>query len=152
MISWDDILKQYCFENDSYDECLDPSELTNYFVDVIPNYPFPTASPNLVRMTAHSYRNVLLLILPSEDYLYDFPVSVNISYLSSETTGRQPIYFSDTHSLLSLNNHSDFIKMHTRNDWLLEKAELNIDLPADFSNSPNHLFIFCGSLTPIPNM
>ncbi len=89
---------------------------------------------------------MLLPILPSDDVLYDLPVSVRLTHTSCHHTGRQRIYFSTLHSFPSLYNHSDFIKMHMHNAWLLGKTHITIDLPADYFVSPKHLFIFCGSL------
>ncbi len=146
MITWNDILLQYQFKDNSYEEHSDPSDLKNYFVEVIPKYRFQALNPKFNHVLAHSYYNMLLHIFPSDDILYDFPVSVIITYLSSHYTGRQFIYFSNIHSLLCLYTHLDFIKMHMHNAILLGKAELTIDLPAEYFVSPKHLFIFCGSL------
>ncbi len=71
-------------------------------------------------------------ILPSQDYLHDFPVLVIIRYKASHITGRQHIYFSDIHNYLCLYNHSSFLKMHMHNAWLLGVSELVIDLPDNF--------------------
>ncbi len=59
-----------------------------------PEYPFPAHHPTSNHLLAHLYHNVLLPILPSDDMLYDFPVSVIFTYISSRYTGRQHIYFS----------------------------------------------------------
>ncbi len=115
MITWNNILSQYQFQNPSYEEHCDPSDLKNYFVEVIPKYPFQALT-----------------------------VSVILTHISSHHTGRQHIYLSNIHNFLSLYNHSDFIKVHMHNDWLLGKIDLTIDLPADFFVSSKHLFIFCG--------
>ncbi len=94
----------------------------------------------------HLYHNVLLPILPSDDILYDFPVSVSFTYFSSQHTRRQRIYFSKLNSFLALYNHSDFLKIHMHNAWLLGKTDITMNVPADYFISPKHLFIFCGSL------
>ncbi len=97
-----------------------------FFVEVIPQYPLKVLDPNSNRLVVHSNHKVLLPILPSDDVLYDFPVLVYLTYLSSHLTGRQCIYFSKVHSFLSWYNHSDFIKMHMHNSWLLEKMILQL--------------------------
>ncbi len=84
-----------------------------------PEYPFPAHHPTSNHLLAHLYHNVLLPILPSDDMLYDFPVSVIFTYISSRYTGRQHIYFSKIHSFLYLYNHADFLKMHMHNSWLI---------------------------------
>ncbi len=112
MISWNNILSQYQFPSNTYEEHCDPSNLQNYVIDIIPKYPFPAFHPTSKRLVDHSYHNVLLPILPSDDILYDLPVTIKLTYLSSHCTGRQHIYFSKIHSFLALYNHSDFLKMH----------------------------------------
>ncbi len=129
MISWNDILSQYQFRTNTYKEHCDPSDLKNFFVEVIPQYHCKALNPNSNHLVVHSYHNVLLPILPSDDVLYDFPVSVSLTFTSSHYTGRQRIYFSTLHSFLSLYNHSDFIKMHMHNSWFLGKNNITIDLP-----------------------
>ncbi len=83
----------------------------------------------------HSYQDILLPILPFEDDLYDFPILVILYYIPSHETGRQRIYFSTLHTLLCLYNHSDFVKMHMHNAWLLTKTKLNITLPEELFES-----------------
>ncbi len=111
-------------------------------IEVIPKYPFQALNPKFNRSVMHSYRDMLQPILPSDDVLHDIPVSVIITHLSSQYTGRPCIYFCNIHSLLCLYNHLDFIKMHMHNAWLLGKTDLTINLPADYFVSPKHLFIF----------
>ncbi len=117
MISWNDILLQYQFPSNTYEEHCDPSNLQNYFLNVIPKYPFPAFHPTSNHLVAHSYHNVLLPILSSDDSLYDFPVRVKFTYLSSYCRGREHIYFSKIHSFLALYNYSDFLKMHMLGVW-----------------------------------
>ncbi len=102
MITWNDILLQYQFRYDSYEELSDPSDLKNYFVEVIPKHLFQALNLKFNHFVAHSYHDVILPILPSDNVLYDFPVLVIITHLSSHNTGRQSIYFSNIHSLLCL--------------------------------------------------
>ncbi len=109
MTSWNDILYQYQFQTTFYEEHSDPSDLTNYFVEIIPKYPLPAFDQNSICLVVHSYHNLLLNILPSDDIRYDFLVSVCFTYFSSQHTGRQLIYLSTLHSFLALYNHSDFL-------------------------------------------
>ncbi len=55
-----------------------------------------------------------------------------LTYLSSNTTGKQLIYFSKIDNFLSLCNHSDFLKMHMHNAWLLGKTDVTMHLPSDY--------------------
>ncbi len=59
---------------------------------------------------------------------------------------RQCIIFSKYHNILSLCNHSDFVKMHMHNAWLLGKNDLTICLPSDYFTEPKYRFVFCGTL------
>ncbi len=146
MTTWDDILSHYTFDSKSYIEHCEPANLHNLFVDVMPSYPIPAFKPNYNRFTDHTYYNVLASILPSTNILYDFPVTVNVTYVDRTSSGRQSIYFSNFNNFLSLYNHSDFLKMHLHNAWLLGKAKLTIDLPSDYFIQPKYLLIFCGTL------
>ncbi len=78
--------------------------------------------------------------------MYDFPVSVELTYLDVLSTRRQCILFNKYHNFLSLYNHSDFIKMHMHNAWLLKKSDLTIELPPDYFAKPKYLFVFSGTL------
>ncbi len=144
--SWKEVLSHYQFPSNSYEEHCDPSNLQNFFVNVIPKYPFPTHHPTSNHLVVHSYHNVLLPILPSDDMLYDFLVLVIFTYISSRYTGRQRIYFSKIHSFLYLYNHADFLKMHLHNAWLLGKTDTTMNLPIEYFVSPKHLFVFCSNL------
>ncbi len=115
-------------------------------MDVIPKYPFPAHHPNTNRLVAHSYDNVLLIILPSDDMLYVFPVLAIYTSIFSHYTGRQCIYFSKIHSFLSLYNHSDFLKIHMYNTWLMGKTDTTMNLPVKYFLSPKHLIVFCAGL------
>ncbi len=39
MATWDAILSQYSFDSKHYSEFTDPADLSNFFVDVVPEYP-----------------------------------------------------------------------------------------------------------------
>ncbi len=89
----------------------------------------------------HTYDNVLASMLPSADTLYDFPISVYVINLDRTSSGRQHIYFRNFHNFLLLYNHSDFLKMHMHNAWLLGKTDLTIHLPSDYFVQPNYLLV-----------
>ncbi len=133
MISWNDVLSEYQFPSKSSEEQCDPSNLQNFFVNVIPKYPFPAHHPTSNRLVVHTYHNVLLPILPSDNVLYDFPVLVIFTYISNHYTWRQHIYFSKMYSFLSLYTYSDFLKMHMHNAWLLGKTDTTMNLPRTLS-------------------
>ncbi len=99
------------------------------------------------RITTMSFRLSLLLLIPCTNTLYDFPVSVELAYLDVLSTRRQLIHYSKYHNFLCLYNHSDFIKMHMHNAWLLRKSDLTIELPSVYFTKPKYLFMFCGTLT-----
>ncbi len=94
MTTWDDLLSHYYFDSKTYNEHCDPADLHKPFVNFVPSYPMPAFQPNSNPLATYSYHNVLLPILPSADTLYDFPLRMCLTYLSSNTTGRQHIYFS----------------------------------------------------------
>ncbi len=142
MISWNDILSQYQFPPNSYEEHCDLSNLQNYFVNFIPKYPFPAFPSTSDHLVVHSYHNVLLPILSFDDILDDFPVTVIFTYLFSHCTGRQHIYFSKIHSFLVLYNHSDFLKTHMNKASLWGKTDTTMNLPIEYFVSLKHLFIF----------
>ncbi len=85
-------------------------------------------------------------ILPSTETLYDFPVSVEVTYLDVSSARRQRILFGKYHNFLSLYNHSNFIKMHMHNAWFLGNSDVTICLPSDYFIEPKYLFLFCGTL------
>ncbi len=146
MISWNNVLSQYQFPSNSYEEHCAPSNLQNYFVDVIPKYPFLPITQLLI-IWWHTC--IIMCAFPSFHLmtcLYNFPVLVIFTYISSHCRGRQRIYFSKIHNILSLYNHSDFLKMHMHNALLLGKTETTMNLPIEYFVSPKHLFVFCGSL------
>ncbi len=69
------------------------------------------------------------------------------SLLDVLSARKQRILFSKYHKKLCLYNHTDFIKMHMHNSWLLGKSDLTIELPSDHFMMPKYLFVFCGTLT-----
>ncbi len=146
MTTWDNILSHYTFDSKFYTEHYDPADLCKPFVDVVPSYPIPAFRPNYNRFAHHTNDNVLAPILPSADTLYDFHVSVYVIYLDRTSSWRQRIYFSKFNNFLSLYNHSDFLKMHMHNAWLLDKADLTIHLPSDYFVQPKYLLVFLGTL------
>ncbi len=139
-------LVTYSFDSKLYDELCDPAELCKPFVDVVPSYPIPAFRPNYNCFIDHEHDNILSPILPSNENLFDFSVSVDVTYLDKTSSRRQRTCFSKYHNFLSLYNHSDFVKMHMHNAWLLGKTDLTISLPSDFFIQPKYLFVFCGTL------
>ncbi len=98
MTTRDDIQSHYTFDSKFYTEHYDPSGLRKPFVDVVSSYPTPAFRPNYNRFANHTYNIVLAPILPSADTLYDFPVSVYLTYLDRISSGRQRIYFRNFHN------------------------------------------------------
>ncbi len=109
--------------------------------------PIPVFRPISNRFFHQDYSIVLSPIFTTINTLYDFPISVEMTYLDVLSTRKQCILFSKYHNFLSLCNHSDFIKMHMHNAWLLRKSNLTIDLPSDYFTKPKYLFVFCVTLT-----
>ncbi len=145
MATWDAILSHYSFDSKNYLESTGPADLSKAFVDVMPKYPIPAFRPNSNRFLYQDYNHVILPILTTTNTLYDFPVGVELTYLDVLSTWRQRVLFSKYHSILSLYNHSDFIKMHMHNAWLLRKSYSTIELPSDYCMKPKYLFfMFCG--------
>ncbi len=147
MTTWDAILSHYSFDSKHYSELTDPANLNKPFVDVVPEYPIPAFRPNSNHFLHQDYSNVLSPILTTTNPLYNFPISVKMTYLDVLSTRRQCIIFSKYYNFLSLYNHSDFIKMHMYNAWLLKKTDLTINLSSDYFTKPKYLFVFCGTLT-----
>ncbi len=97
-------------------------------------------------------------VLTTTNTLYDFPISVELTYLDVLSTRRQLILFSKYNNFLSLYNHSGLIKMHMHNAWLLGKFDLTIigftvalltgikTYRTDYFTKPKYLFVFCGTL------
>ncbi len=148
MATWDAILSHYSFDSKNDSESSDPVDLSKAFVDVMPEDPIPAFRPNSNRFLHKDYNHILLTILTTTNTWYDFPVSVELTYLDVLSTRRQCILFSKYHNFLSLYNHSDFIKMHMHNAWLLRKSDLTIELPSDYFMEPKYLLVFCGTMTP----
>ncbi len=146
MTTWNDILSYYSFDSKLYDELCDPAKFCMAFVDVVPSYPIPYFRPNYNNFAYHEYDNIFSPILPSTETLFDFPVSVDVTYLGETSSGRQCICFSKYHNFLSLCNHSEFVKMHMHNAWLFGKTDLTISFPSNFFVQPKYLFVFCGTL------
>ncbi len=147
MATWDAILSQYSIDSKNSSESTDPADLSKAFVDVVQEYPIPAFRPNSNRFLHQDYNHVLSPILTTTNTLYDFPVSVELTYVDIISTRRQRILFSKYHNFLSLYNHSDFIKMHMHNAWLLRKSDLTIELPSDYFTKPKYIFVFCRTLT-----
>ncbi len=146
MATWDHIPSHYSFDSNIYSEKSYPADLRKPFVDVVPNYPIPTFRPNYYHFLKHGYHHILSPIFPSTETLYDFPVSVEVTYLDVFSARRQHILFSKYHNFLSLYNHSDLFKIHMHNAWLLGKSRITICLPSAYFAEPKYLFIFCGTL------
>ncbi len=147
MATWDAIILHYSFDSKHYSEFTDPADLSKVFVDVVPEYPIPAFRPKSNHFLHQDYSNVLSPVITTTNTLYDFPISVEMTYLDVLSTRRQRILFSKYHKFLSLYNHSDFIKMNMHNAWLLTKSDWTIDLPSDYITKPKYLFVFCGTLT-----
>ena len=132
-----------------YNENLDPSDLTKCFYSpAIPENPYLHEIKISNRHKFVSYDHALRPILTSDSVFYDFPFSLTI-YIGE--IGRQRVYLNDVHTLIALYNHSDFLKMHFHNAWLLGRTEITIVLPEELFHDSNHLFAFCGSY-PIFNL
>ncbi len=147
MATWDNILSHYSFNSKTLSDLTDPADLHKPFVDILPDYPIPAFRPNSNRFLHHKCHNILSPIFTSTNTLYDFPVSVGMTYLD--------VFFSKetTYNLLqililflSLYNHSDFVKMHIHKAWLLKETNLRINLPSDYFTEPKYLFVLCGTL------
>ncbi len=115
MATWDAIRSHYSLDSKHYSEFTDPADLSKAFVDVVPEYPIPAFRPNSNHFLHQDYNHVLSSILTTTNNLYDFPISVELTYLDVLSTRRQCILFSKYHNFLTLYNHSDFIKMHMHN-------------------------------------
>ncbi len=102
---------------------------------------------NVIQPTSANLLRTLCPTIPSQpESLYDFPVSVEVTYLDVSSARRQRILFSKYHNFLLLYNRSDFVKMHMHNAWLLGKSNVTICLPSDYFIEPKYLFVFCGTL------
>ncbi len=118
----------------------------NLLWTLCPVTPYQPLDQTINRFIEHDYDNILSPILPSTETLFDFPVSVDVTYLDETSSSRQRIYFSKYHNFRSLYNHSDLVKMHMHNAWLLGKTDLSISLHSDFFLQPKYLHVFCGTL------
>ncbi len=115
MPAWDAILSHYSFDSKHYSELSNRADLSKAFVDVMTEYPIPAFKQNSNRFLHENYSNVLSPILTTVTTLFDFPASVDVTYLDVNSPGRQRLLFGKYDSFLSLYNHSDFIKMHMHN-------------------------------------
>ncbi len=122
MATWDNILSHYSFNSKTYSELTDPADLRKPFVTDVPDYPIPAFRPNSNCFLHHEYHNILSPILTSTNTLYDFPVNVETTYLDVFSARKQRLIFSKYHNFLSFYNHSDFVKMHMHNAWLLKET------------------------------
>ncbi len=90
MATWDDILYHYSFDSKNYSELTDQADLRKPFVNVVLDYHIPAFRPNSNHFHHHEYNNILSPILTSTNTLYNFPISVEMTYLdvfvSWETT------------------------------------------------------------------
>jgi hypothetical protein len=133
-----------------YNENFDPSDLTlAFYSPAIPIDQYVHRLPIENRMKLVDYDHCLkpiVNLIASDTVFHDFPFSVTF-YIGE--LGRQRIILNDVHTLIALYNHSDFLKMHFHNAWLLGKTELTIVLPEELFPNSNHLFTFCGSYSII---
>ncbi len=81
MATWDDILSHYSFDSKHYSELTDPANLRKPFADVVPDYPLPAFRPKSNRFLYHECNNILSPILTTTNTLYNFPISVYLTYL-----------------------------------------------------------------------
>ncbi len=102
MATWENILSHYSFVSKTYSEQTDPADLHKPFVDVVPHYPIPAFRPNSNHFLHHEYQHILSPILPSTETLYDFPISVEVTYLDVFSARRQRIIFSKYHNFFYL--------------------------------------------------
>jgi hypothetical protein len=110
---------------------------------IIPSPPFKNRISPTERNTLTCYENCLMPILEDDLFSFDFPLTFNIRISQN---GRQHIInFNDPHKFIDLYNHSEFIRIHLHNMWLLDHDNFNIDLPEDIFPTPDHVYIFCGS-------
>ncbi len=90
MTTWDAILSHYSFDSKNYSESTDPADRRKAFVDIMPELPIPAFRPNSNHFLPQDYNHVLSPILTTTTTLYDFPVSVELTYLgcsfNEETT------------------------------------------------------------------
>ncbi len=82
MSTWDAIFSHYSFDSKHYSEFTDPTDLSKAFVDVMSEYPIPAFRPNSNRFLHQDYTNVISPILTTTNTLYDFPISVDMTYLN----------------------------------------------------------------------
>ncbi len=138
---WQNIADQYIFSTKKYEEKNDPSFFHRYYSEEIPSFPIKTICSKYEKFEKQSNMFALPYIFNSTNTFHDFSVTINVFYYNQ--TGRQCIYFSNEHQFICLYNHSDFFKMHMHNAWLLERSELEFDLPKDFFDSPFNFVLFC---------
>ncbi len=81
MATWDTILSHHSFDSKQYSEFTDPADLSKPFVDVVSEYPISAFRPNSNHFLHQDYSNVLSPILTTTNTLYDFPISVEMTYL-----------------------------------------------------------------------
>ena len=110
---------------------------------IIPSPPFKNRISPTERKTLTCYENCLMPILEDDLFSFDFPLTFNIRI--SQNGRQQIINFNDPHKFIDLYNHSEFIRIHLHNMWLLDHDNFNIDLPEDIFPTPDHVYIFCGS-------
>ncbi len=115
MATWDAILSHYSFDSKNYSEVSDPADLSKAFVDIELDYPIPAFMSNSNHFLHQDYNHVLSPIVTTTNTLYNFTVSVELTYLDVLSSRGQHILFSKYHNFLSLYNHSDFIKIHMHN-------------------------------------
>jgi hypothetical protein len=134
-------------KSQQYNEFEDPSLLADtFYCPAVPEYPFKHHVEIQNRHHFVDYKHSLRPILRAGTVFPDFPISVTF-YIGE--IGRQRIYLDDVHTLLAFYNHSDFLKMHIHNAWLLGRSEVTVVLPEELFSDKFHLFVFCGSFSLI---
>ncbi len=146
MTTSDDILFHYSFDSKHYSELTDPAKPPQTFCGHVPDYPMPVFSANSNHFLQYKYNNILLPILTAANILYDFPISVDMTYPDVISSRRQRILFNKYHNFLYLYTHSDFIKIHMHNAWHWSETDLTINLPFEYFTELKYLFVFCGTL------
>ncbi len=99
MASWNAILSHYSFDSKKYSEISHPANLSKDFVNIEPENTLPAFRPNSNCFIHQAYHHVLSSILTTTNTLYDFPVSVELTYFDVLPARRQHILFSKYHNL-----------------------------------------------------
>jgi hypothetical protein len=141
----------FLFRKKEYNEAYDPSPLSTMLkVPIVPSYPYKNEICSTDRYNFTDYSSCKVPVIQSDECSFNMPLILELFIeKSDENHVEQIVQFQGHHKLVDLYNHSEMIRMHLHNHWILHKPSVKVILPCDLFPTPAHVFVFCGTMHPL---